>query len=185
LSQSTPAGSSPRPVPELVVSYDDVPTWDRIQRYRRLLRGRLIGLGITVVILVAITVWQRERAPLAALVAGNAIILALSLAAVGVTWWLVRRARSAVATLGEGVALRVGRAGVELVGHRTRWDELAALDVVKGPLVLGPRLRLRDVSGTEVVVPWDQLDVRPATLDSAARAYSNGRHGVDLSGLDA
>ncbi|MGI8459004.1 MAG: hypothetical protein ACR2LI_12950 [Propionibacteriaceae bacterium] len=185
MSPTTPAGSSPRPIEELAIPYDPVPTWNRIARYQRLLRGRLIGLAITVVILAGITIWQRERAPLAFLVLGNVIVLGLALAAVGVTWWLARRARSAVRTLGEGVALRVGRSGVELVGRRTRWDQLASLDVVKGPLVLGPRLRVRDRAGAEVTVPWDQLEVKPATLDTAARAYSGGRHGVDLSGLEA
>ncbi len=185
MSEPTTAGPPSRPPEELVVPFDPVPTWDRIARYRRLLRGRLIGLGITVVILAAITIWQRESAPLRFLVLGNVVVLGLALVAVGVTWWLTRRARSAVRTLGEGVALRVGRSGVELVGRRTRWDHLASLDVVKGPLVLGPRLRVRDRTGAEVTVPWDQLEVLPATLDTAARAYSGGRHGVDLSGLEA
>ena len=29
-----------------------------------------------------------------------------------------------------------------------------------------------------------QVEVHPATLDSTARAYSGGRHGVDLTALD-
>jgi len=37
----------------------------------------------------------------------------------------------------------------------------------------------------ELTVPLDQIDVRPATLDLTARAYSGGRHGVDLQALDS
>jgi hypothetical protein len=34
-------------------------------------------------------------------------------------------------------------------------------------------------------VPLDQITVFPATLDSTVRAFSAGRHGVDLSAIES
>ena len=33
-------------------------------------------------------------------------------------------------------------------------------------------------------MPLDQVTVFPATLDTTVRAFSGGRHGIDLSALD-
>ncbi len=56
--------------------------------------------------------------------------------------------------------------------------------MVKGGLGRGPVLRLTLADGRQVGVGLDQISVFPATLDSTARAFSGGRHGVDLTALD-
>jgi hypothetical protein len=45
-------------------------------------------------------------------------------------------------------------------------------------------LRLTLVDGRRAAVDFEQITVFPATLDTTVRAFSAGRHGVDLSALD-
>ncbi|MBO0812963.1 MAG: hypothetical protein J2P23_13085, partial [Microlunatus sp.] len=61
---------------------------------------------------------------------------------------------------------------------------LAALTTAKGTWPAGPMLRAVSTDGSHLEVPMEQLKVLPATLDSTVRAYSGGRHGLDLSALD-
>ena len=44
------------------------------------------------------------------------------------------------------------------------------------------RLTLSD--GRTSTLPFDQVTVFPATLDTTVRAFSGGRHGIDLSALE-
>ncbi len=48
----------------------------------------------------------------------------------------------------------------------------------------GTMVRLTAVDGRQADVPLGHVTVFPATLDSTARAFSGGRHGVDLAALD-
>ena len=64
------------------------------------------------------------------------------------------------------------------------WSYVSSLDTVRGGPGRSPRLRLRTTDGRTSQVPLDQVQAFPATLDSSARAFSAGRHGVDLSALD-
>ena len=86
--------------------------------------------------------------------------------------------------MGQGIALRIGRPGVEIAGSYVPWADLGSLAVTKGRPGHGPQLRVTRIDGYSVAVPLDQLDVYPATLDSTARAYSGGRIGVDLTALE-
>lgn len=172
-------------VEELAVDYDARPAQARAHRWRRLFRSRLVSLGITVVVLIALAVWQQDR------VSGNHtpfVVLYVVVLTIGVGWAAIsyaayRMARRVAAAVGEGVAVRINRAGVELAGQFAAWPDITELTTVKGRWPTGPRLCLR-TGGAPVTVPLEQLDVRPATLDSTARAYSGGRHGVDLTALD-
>ena len=94
------------------------------------------------------------------------------------------QAKQDLAGIGQGVAVRIGRAGVQVADAFAYWPQVGSLHIVKGRLGRSPRLRL-DHAGGSAEVPLDQLDVLPATLDTTARAYSAGRHGVDLTALDA
>jgi hypothetical protein len=40
------------------------------------------------------------------------------------------------------------------------------------------------VTGSQASVSFEQIPTYPATLDTTARAFSGGRHGVDLTALD-
>lgn len=173
-------------IDELVVPYDPAPVRDRVQRWRRQFRSRLISLGISVLLLIVIFVWQRER--LTANPTGTIIVYAVVLLG-GVGWalfcWIaLRRSQQAAAGLGQGVALRVSRSGIEVAGRQIGWAQLRSLSTAKGTWPSGPVLHAECIDGTTVEVPMEQLQVRPATLDSTVRAYSGGRHGLDLSALD-
>lgn len=173
-------------IDELVVPYDPAPAWARVQRWRRQFRSRLISLGISVLLLIVIFVWQRER--LIANPMGTIVVYAVVLLA-GMAWalfcWIaLRRSQRAANGLGQGVALRVNRSGIELAGRQIGWMQLGSLTTAKGTWPSGPMLRAECTDGTTVEVPLEQLRVLPATLDSTVRAYSGGRHGLDLSALD-
>jgi len=172
---------------ELVVPYDAGPAQERAERWRRMLRGRLLSLGISVVVLIVVFVWQHER--LAENPAPTFIVYGLILLA-GVGWvvglWIgYRRAKRIADASGAGTALRISRWGIELAGQPIGWPQLARLGTVKGSWPGGPLLQATRTDGSTVAVPLEQLPVLPATLDSTVRAYSGGRFGVDLSELDA
>jgi hypothetical protein len=65
------------------------------------------------------------------------------------------------------------------------WPEVVSLAAVRGRGIgAAPLLQLTRTSGPPLTVPFEQLSSRPATLDMTARAYSGGRHGIDLSAFD-
>jgi hypothetical protein len=170
----------------LVVNYDAGPAGERVDRWKRLVRGRVISLGITVVVLIIIFVWQRERFlddPAPMLVVYGLVLLA------GIAWlvgvWLGYRAtKRNAASVQQGVVLQVNRYGVAVAGQQIAWSDVSSLAVAKGRWPGGPLLQATRVDGSSASVPLEQIPVLPATLDSAFRAYSAGRHGLDLSALD-
>lgn len=169
---------------ELVLTYDPTAATGRLRDRRRRFLSRVFSLAITLGLMVAFYIWQREQFRGAALWLVYGIVLAISLgfAVFALLAWL--QARKIVAGLGQGIALRIGRPGVEIAGTYVPWDGLASLAVRKGKLGHGSQFTVTGVDGRRLAVPLDQLDVFPATLDSTARAYSGGRLGVDLRALD-
>ncbi len=97
--------------------------------------------------------------------------------------WL-SRLRAAVRAVGEGLAFVVSRWGIECAEGRVPWAEVDRVAVSKGAWGHGHRLRVDRVDAPPFDFPLAGLGVLPGTLDSAMRAYSAGRHGVDLSILD-
>lgn len=172
---------------ELRVEYDASAAVARSLRWRRMFRSRLISLGITVAALIALYVWQHHRlnGNLGVFVLIYGVVLLLAIGWAAVSYAAYRVTRRTAAAVGRGVALRINRTGVELAGSFSPWSRISALTTIKGRWPTGPRLAMELVAGELVTVPLDQLDVRPATLDSTARAYSGGRRGVDLAALDA
>ena len=71
------------PISELVVPYDPGPLAEKVARRRRLVRSRLISLGITIAVLVLIYVWRREDLEGAVFAVLYALILGISLALLG------------------------------------------------------------------------------------------------------
>lgn len=65
-----------------------------------------------------------------------------------------------------------------------RWSEVAEFSVLGSSLGAGPVVRLVDSEGHRWEVPVSWLDALPGTIDSAARAWSGGRTGLDVTGLD-
>jgi len=173
-----------QPIDELIVPYDSTQLELRVVRRRRGMWSRLVSLGITAVILVLLYVYGGAEFRSAGFLPVYAVVLGISLA------WFVgyllawRRARRALRAVGTGTAVRIGRPGIQLGRVFTAWSDVTALRMAAGRFGRSPRLELTRASGPAVSVPLDQIDVPPATLDSTARAYSGGRHGVDLSALD-
>lgn len=172
------------PISELVVSYDPGPLTEKVERRRHLIRSRLISLAITIALLALIYAWQREAMQGAGFVIIFAVVLGVSLAWLAASIVLFVLAKREMRTIGSGVAIRVGPLGIQVAGLGAPWSQVAAIDTTKGGIDRGPRLRLTLTDGRHAEVPLDQVTVFPATLDSAVRAFSAGRHGVDLSAVE-
>jgi hypothetical protein len=173
-----------QPIEELSVAFDSTSATTRLRRRRRAMRSRLVSLVITVALLVGLYLWKGDQITGPGFVALSSAVLAIS-----VGWFVAclvayLRAKRDLAAVGTGIALRIGRRGVELSGTCVPWSEVQSLAAVKGRLGRSPQLRLLRTNGETRAVPFDQIDVRPATLDTTARAYSAGRHGVDLEALE-
>src|SRR3954454_15554713 len=102
------------PIGELVVPYDPGPLAEKVQRRRRLMRSRLLSLGITIVIMIVIYVWQREQLRGAGFVAVYAVLLGISAGFVLFTLVGYLRARRELGSIGEGAAIRIGAPGIQV-----------------------------------------------------------------------
>ena len=160
-------------------------TRDRTSRRRRLVRSRLVSLVITIAILLLIYLWQRENLDGAFFVVLCAIVLGVSLVFIGIGAVLLVTAKREFAGLGSGIAVWIGPPGIQVAGLNASWPEVVGIATIKGGIGRDPRLRLTTVDGRRADVPLDQITVFPATLDSTVRAFSAGRHGVDLSALES
>jgi hypothetical protein len=172
------------PISELVVPYDPGPLGEKVARRRRLVRTRLVSLGITVAVLLLIYFWRRDDMQDAVFVVLFAIVLGISLTLLCVSAARYVAAKRRMARVGSGTAIRIGPPGIQVAGLSATWPEVVAIGTVKPGLGGGPRLRLITGDGRRGDVPLDQVTIFPATLDSTVRAFSAGRHGVDLSALD-
>jgi hypothetical protein len=171
------------PIEELLVSYDLERVAEKAERRRRLFRSRLISLLITIVVVVGFGIWLRSQGQPAGLWL-SALIILLSGAWAGVTFWIFRRARRDLADLAPGTAVRVDRRGIEVAGLAAGWADVASVATIKAGIGRSPRLQLCLLDGRTASLALDQVTVLPATLDSTVRAYSGGRHGVDLTALE-
>jgi hypothetical protein len=171
-------------IEELYLPYEPGQLSEKVARRKRQMRSRLISLGITIVVLVAIYFWRKGEQQGAGFFAVYGVILGISLAWLLATLIGYLRARKELASIGQGAAVRMGRTGVQVAELGASWPEVASISVVKGKLGRGPALRLLLTDGRQARVPLNQIEVFPATLDSTARAYSGGHHGVDLAALD-
>ncbi len=173
------------PFHELVVDYDPGELAQKVARRRRLVRSRLLSLGITIVIMVVIYLWQREQLRGAGFFAVYGLVFGISIAFVIVTLIGYLRARRQLTSIGSGTAIRIGAPGIQIAGLAAPWSQVAVVDTVKGGIGRGPALRLTLTDGRSAALPLDQVTVFPATVDTTARAFSGGRHGVDLGALES
>jgi hypothetical protein len=172
-------------VHELVVPYDASTLSAKVERRRRLFRSRLVSLGITLVLMLGLYLWQRDRVAGAAFATVYLLVVAASVAWVVGTLIAYRRARAELDRIGQGTAVRIDPAGLSVAGLTVAWAEVARIDTVKSGFGREPALRLTTTDGREARLGLDQVVVYPATLDSTVRAFSAGRHGVDLNALDS
>ncbi|MGO1973084.1 MAG: hypothetical protein ACTH2Q_09015 [Propionibacteriaceae bacterium] len=176
-------------IEELTVPYDGTEVQRRLQHRKGMLRMRLISLAVTLVIMVVVYIFFRERfegaGPSWIIVYG--LVLLLSVGWVAGTFVAYRLAKQEADGLPPdgAIALRVNRQGVEVAGTAAGWHEVQTIAVVKGKFGQGQLLQVARTTGDPVWVSIRQLPVPLGTVDSVARAYSAGRHGVDLTALDA
>lgn len=182
---TTPATDSLH-IDELIVPFDPGELAERVRRRRRGMWSRVISLVITVVVVYLIYRFAGDGS----LQTGGFLSVYGVVIAISVLWfvgyliaWL--RARRALARMGHGTAVRIGRPGIQVAQTFTPWSDVASLAVTPARRGRSARLEVRRTTGTPVSVPLEEFVLHPATLDSTARAYSGGRHGVDLSALDS
>lgn len=176
---------SQAPIDELVVPFDSSRPAEKAARWRRLFRGRVVTFFITIAVLVGIYLWRRSQGDGGSFVAIYGVIFVVSLVwLVGyLVLWLIHR--NAVRKVGIGTALRVDRRGITVVDTFAAWAEITSVRAVKGPMGVGPLLQVERTTGAPMAVPFDHMIVPPSTIDMTARAYSGGRHGVDLNALES
>ena len=172
------------PISELIVPYDAQSIELKVQRRRRRMHSQLVSLGITVVILAVLYVWQRDQLKGAGFLVIYGVVLAVPLILFLVFLLGYRQSRKELVTMGSGTAVRIGVPGVQVADVFAGWPEVASLRAVRGGLGRAPLLRLATTDGRQASVPFDQIPSYPATLDSTVRAFSAGRQGVDLAALD-
>ena len=186
------------PAERFAVALTPDPTVARIARQRSTLRLQVIFALVFVAVLLLVWLGP-QMLPVDARRVVQGALPSWSLPALVVIWavpTLVRiiltavfleRAKQDLASLGQGAALYIDGTGVEFVHPeqvRARWAEITALKISGRSWGAGPRLRL-EVSGREVAsIPVSFLDAMPGAIDSAARARSMGRIGVDASDMD-
>ncbi len=122
------------PIGELVVPYDPGPLAEKVQRRRRLMRSRLMSLGITIVIMVIIYVWQREQLQGAGFSWSTPWCSASRSASCLFTLVGYLQARRELGTIGNGAAIRIGAPGIQVANLAAPWAQVASLSTVKGGL---------------------------------------------------
>ncbi len=170
---------------EFVVGYNPLPAAERVAHYRQAVRSRLVWLGVGLVVVVAIYLWQRDILDLMTTVLLFVAGLGFSVMWVllsAIQWMVARRQLSRVNTV-QGVALRIREEGIDIGDQQLTWADVARVHTAKGPLGIGLLLAVTDTQGQTTSVPLTYLDSMPGTLDSAIRAYSGGRRWLDTSGL--
>ncbi|MDO5500265.1 MAG: hypothetical protein Q4F67_11380 [Propionibacteriaceae bacterium] len=175
---------------ELPVDYDAAIPASRAADQRRRIVGGSISTGISVIGVVAVLlfVWLRRdwqfsevTTMLTWVFASSAVIGSVILIARAI--WL-SRLRQGVRAVGDGLAMVLSRDGIETEDGLMPWDRIARIAAAKGKPGHGYRLLVECVDGATTEFPLEGLGILPGTLDSAARAYSAGRHGIDLSIVD-
>ncbi len=180
---ASPVPQGPQPTNELAVRYDPIPAAARVAKAHGWVRSRALSLVMTIIILtLGYLYFPGGRSPGSFVI--MAIVLGLSIAWLAGAIISERMSKQYLRSLGEGIAFRANRSCVEVKGSFVPWQEVVSLGTGKGRIGEGPNLVVQRTSGDDLRVPFSQLDSLPAGIDGAVRAYSAGRFGVDLSGLD-
>lgn len=176
---------------ELPIFYDSTVLAGRVDSARRGVRWGAVTTGLTVAILIGVVLhiqfvldgspgetWSMVRWVLAF----SAVFSLLSLT--GRVVWLYRQ-RGGLRRLGEGLALVLSARGVQTMAEEPLpWCRIEEIRAARGKWGHGYALEVRAVDGSTQALPLDGLDILPGSLDAATRAYSAGRHGVDLAVVD-
>lgn len=175
-----------------LVGYSPVRAAGRVAKAESLVRRGLWSVGIYAVLTVVLWFVFRTQLSIGQFLLGG---IPAAVIVLGFLVWRYLELRSARRSLGRvpaGEAMRIDHQGVH-VDEGTQgqgaeklfdWAGLSDLRVAGSKLGAGPDLTVEHRDG-EWKVPVSYLDTLPGTIDSAIRAYSGGRRGLDLSGLDS
>lgn len=175
LTSLTPTG--------MLVSHSPVAMAKRAGGLRSKLLPNWIRLFISVAISLAWYFWQRPGW-------GDLLLwllilsVAVSVTRVATNIVQLRRARIATSRIPLGPAFKIEPDGMVLAttpeGQKVAWEQIAEVHGVDKFFSPGPRFEVV-WDGGKFQVPIIELDAAPSTMDSAIRAYSLGRFGLDLS----
>ncbi|MDR1213575.1 MAG: hypothetical protein LBK54_05745 [Propionibacteriaceae bacterium] len=166
---------------ELTVGFNPMPAAERVAYYSGLVRSRLIWLIVAVAICGVIWAWQQLD------LARGLQLLMIGLAYSAI--WLVAalagliNSRRLLKSIGQGIAVRVGHWGIDLLGGVLPWADVTKVSTTRGRFGSGPRLDVHSASGEVRRLPFMYLDTMPGTIDAAVRAYSRGTRWLDTSRL--
>ncbi|HSN42939.1 MAG TPA: hypothetical protein VLR88_02650 [Propionibacteriaceae bacterium] len=172
---------------DFVASYSPVTMAAKVAKRRSLYRRTLRSAIFSLIISAAFYYWQRDTLQSSALgwMGGVYAVVVGVLAAIYLSLW---RARRALGRVGQGQAFRLTARGMELgtseTGRRVDWAEIERLGAEARP-GHDPHLVVVMRDSSRWSVPMNFLDALPGTIDSATRAFSGGRHGLDLSRMDS
>lgn len=169
---------------QLVVNHAPEVVERKVSATRLSLTLRLILSGVGLLVLAGLYLWRGSSFPgevswILMVSLGFTLVLCL----VHALWFF--RLRGERKVTGTGPALVMSPDGVQTADGAIGWDELEQLRAIPGAKRgFGYQLEVLAHDGRSLTVPLEALDMLPGTLDAAARAYSYGRHGVDLSVVD-
>ena len=156
----------------------------RVQGARRALIRRAVATGVLVVVIAVLGVCLPDIRPYVGWFIGFSVAGGLVGAAFDLVIW--RRAIKDAARAADGLALGLNREGALMGQVWYPWAEVGTMRVTPGRLGSSARLEIVGRSpGAPNWLPLAYMDAMPAWLDSAVRALSAGRVGVDLSRLDS
>jgi hypothetical protein len=87
--------------------------------------------------------------------------------------------------MGQGVALRLSRWGIDIHGQSLPWPTITAVIARRRRLsAYGPDLTVVTSDGQHRRLPWLFLDTLPGSVDSAVQTYTAGAQRLDVTRLD-
>ncbi|GAB3622707.1 hypothetical protein GCM10027418_07890 [Mariniluteicoccus endophyticus] len=177
-------------MPTTPIAYDPSVVEERLSNQRRRIIGSAAGILTPLVIGALMTGYfftlGRGQMPDGALESlwtiagiGSAISVLLTIA---YALWRWRTTRLRVAP---GLAMQLSPLGIEVEQAQIPWSAVTRMDTVWSRTGEGHLLRISHTGGPPVELPFESLGIKPGSLDSAVRAYSDGRVSIDLSAFGA
>ncbi|OYO23477.1 hypothetical protein CGZ93_05925 [Enemella dayhoffiae] len=175
---------------QLPVFYDPERVEQRIGAYRRRVIWQAVSAGLSVAALAVLFLhsWlvakgqPGEVGQMLRYVLTFGAVIGLVMLLIQLLW--LRRLRAARREVGDGLAMLLSHRGIETADGAMPWEDITRVAVANGRPGHGYRLDIVTADRGACAFPLDGLNLLPGSLDSATRAYSAGRHGVDLTVVD-
>jgi len=175
------------PADEVRISYNPMPAAERVAHYSSLVTSRIMWLALAAIICCAVILARRDQ-----MAADPRLKFVLFGAGLGysVIWLIMAlvglfRARRVLNSIGQGVAVRIARWGVDLHGVPLPWSDVKTVAARRHRFsAYGPDLVVVTTGGEKKTLPWLYLDTLPGSVDAAVQAYTAGAQRLDVSRLD-